>query len=164
MHGDEAQGSLPQFIVNNSTQAHNSQSQIWHPKITPYRLAVISTTLCLGTVKAVLTQQGKNIAPITIEWIMGVVFVLVWVLHHLTPFFLFIETLTASRSAVTTTPRAERRRSCLGSLHSTAWTLRGTSCPYFPSAALHTSPTSSSLYPVVTQIIRPSLYTESCLV
>ena len=75
--GDNALGLLPQFIVNNSTQVHNAQSQSWHPKITPYRLAVISTTLCLGTVKAVLTQQGRSIAPITIEWIMGVVLVLV---------------------------------------------------------------------------------------
>ena len=77
VHGDKTQGSLPQFIVNNPTQAHNAQTQGWHPKITPYRLVVISTTLCLGTAKAVLTQQGRSIAPITIEWIMGVVLVLV---------------------------------------------------------------------------------------
>ena len=75
VHGDNALGTPPQFIVDNSTQARNAQS--WHPKITPYRVAIISTTLCLGTVKAVLTQQGTSIAPITLEWIMGVVLMLV---------------------------------------------------------------------------------------
>jgi len=85
VHGDNALGTLPQFIVDNSNQARNARS--WHPKITPYRVAVISTTLCLGTVKAVLTLQGRSIAPITLEWIMSVVLMLVWVLHHLTLFF-----------------------------------------------------------------------------
>ncbi|KDR67394.1 hypothetical protein GALMADRAFT_232064 [Galerina marginata CBS 339.88] len=74
--GDHALGTLPQFIVDNSIQARNTQS--WHPKLTPYRVAIISTTLCLGTAKAVLTQQGRSFAPITLEWIMSVVLMLVF--------------------------------------------------------------------------------------
>ena len=91
VHSDNALGTLPQFIVNNSNQARNAQS--WHPKFTPYRVSVISTTLCLGTMKAVLTQQGRSIVPITLEWTMGGVDVGFTPSY---PIFLFIEISTAS--------------------------------------------------------------------
>ncbi|KDR69415.1 hypothetical protein GALMADRAFT_215105 [Galerina marginata CBS 339.88] len=62
------------FAPFNPTRWHNVQR--WHPKITPYRLAIILTTLSLGTAKAVLTQQGRNLLSITLEWITGVAVVL----------------------------------------------------------------------------------------
>ncbi|KDR66989.1 hypothetical protein GALMADRAFT_258652 [Galerina marginata CBS 339.88] len=45
----------------------------WHPKVTPYRLTVIVTTTFLGTAKTILTQRGSTLAPVTLEWILGVV-------------------------------------------------------------------------------------------
>ena len=44
----------------------------WHPKITVYRLLVISTTISLGSAKAVETFNGKLYVSTTIEWITGV--------------------------------------------------------------------------------------------
>jgi len=44
----------------------------WHPGITPYRLLVISTTISLGSAKAVATFYGKSYVSTTIEWIAGV--------------------------------------------------------------------------------------------
>ena len=44
----------------------------WHPKITVYRLLVISTTISLGSTKAVETFYGKSYISTTIEWIAGV--------------------------------------------------------------------------------------------
>ncbi|KDR79350.1 hypothetical protein GALMADRAFT_137197 [Galerina marginata CBS 339.88] len=68
----------PLSIGNDLDPTPGRQSRPWHPKITPYRLAFISTTLVLGTTKAVLTQQGRTIAPITLEWISGVLLALVF--------------------------------------------------------------------------------------
>ncbi|KDR70538.1 hypothetical protein GALMADRAFT_877822 [Galerina marginata CBS 339.88] len=45
----------------------------WHPKITPYRLIVLSTTVILGSAKALLTERGSIIVPITLEWLTGTV-------------------------------------------------------------------------------------------
>ncbi|KAF9560721.1 hypothetical protein CPC08DRAFT_665098 [Agrocybe pediades] len=45
----------------------------WHPRLTPYRLCILTTTLGLGTAKAIATQKGSNVLPITLEWIAGVV-------------------------------------------------------------------------------------------
>jgi len=53
-------------------QVSNSDSR-WHPKITLYRLSFISTTICLGSAKAVETSHGKSYVSTTIEWIAGVV-------------------------------------------------------------------------------------------
>ncbi|KIM49831.1 hypothetical protein M413DRAFT_438947 [Hebeloma cylindrosporum] len=60
----------------------NSGSR-WHPKITVYRLLVISTTISLGSAKAVATFYDKEYVSTTIEWIAGVavftfLFVLGW--------------------------------------------------------------------------------------
>ncbi|KDR79688.1 hypothetical protein GALMADRAFT_44522, partial [Galerina marginata CBS 339.88] len=44
-----------------------------HPKLSPYRLVVLSTMIGVGTAKAVLTQRGLTFASITMEWIAGTV-------------------------------------------------------------------------------------------
>ena len=44
----------------------------WHPKITVYRLLIISTTISLGSAKAAATFHGKSYVSITIEWVAGV--------------------------------------------------------------------------------------------
>jgi len=49
----------------------------WFPKISPYRFIVCSIPLAIGTVKAVLSQEGSVTTPITLEWISGVVIFLV---------------------------------------------------------------------------------------
>lgn len=45
----------------------------WHPKLTPYRLTVILTTIGLGTVKLVEVYNGNDTGTTTLEWISGVV-------------------------------------------------------------------------------------------
>jgi hypothetical protein len=62
--------------------------QRWHPKITPYRLLVLMVTVSFGTTKAILTYKGETIAPITLEWIAGVV---VSLLYFSRTFFLHRE-------------------------------------------------------------------------
>ena len=57
--------SIPAAGVSNSDPR-------WHPKITAYRLLVISTTISLGSAKAVATFYGKSYVSTTIEWIAGV--------------------------------------------------------------------------------------------
>ncbi|TFK31440.1 hypothetical protein BDQ12DRAFT_694141 [Crucibulum laeve] len=49
----------------------------WHPKLTPYRLCVLSLTISLGTAKAIATYRNESVVPITIEWFSGVVVFLV---------------------------------------------------------------------------------------
>ncbi|KDR78618.1 hypothetical protein GALMADRAFT_244074 [Galerina marginata CBS 339.88] len=53
----------------------------WHPKITPYRLTVLATTLCLGTAKAISTQRGSIFIPTTFEWLSGtVIFLMLFII------------------------------------------------------------------------------------
>jgi hypothetical protein len=59
------------FMNAPAAEASNSNSR-WHPKITVYRLLVISTTISLGSAKAVETFYGKSYVSTTIEWIAGV--------------------------------------------------------------------------------------------
>ncbi|KDR71326.1 hypothetical protein GALMADRAFT_144015 [Galerina marginata CBS 339.88] len=40
-----------------------------YPKITPYRLTVLATTIGLGTTKAILAQMGSTFMPTTLEWL-----------------------------------------------------------------------------------------------
>ncbi|KDR80015.1 hypothetical protein GALMADRAFT_222932 [Galerina marginata CBS 339.88] len=62
------------FIASNPSPAHLDHSPVaWHPKVTPYRLLFLSTTIALGTAKAILTYQGKAMISTTLEWIAGVV-------------------------------------------------------------------------------------------
>ncbi|KAF9480741.1 hypothetical protein BDN70DRAFT_877179 [Pholiota conissans] len=56
---------------------HSSSSETWHPKVTPYRLITLLTTICLGTAKAVAVQEGSQNEPITLEWVTGIVVFLV---------------------------------------------------------------------------------------
>ncbi|KAF9536826.1 hypothetical protein CPC08DRAFT_676976, partial [Agrocybe pediades] len=50
----------------------------WHPRLTPYRLLILTTTLSLGTAKAIATQKGSSMVPTTLEWISGVVLFIVF--------------------------------------------------------------------------------------
>ena len=45
----------------------------WHPKMSPYRVICFLSPLAIGTTKAVLSYRGNVTAPITLEWISGVV-------------------------------------------------------------------------------------------
>ncbi|KDR67031.1 hypothetical protein GALMADRAFT_283687 [Galerina marginata CBS 339.88] len=45
----------------------------WHPKITPYRLVILTTTIGLGTAKSVVTQRGSPLLPVTLEWFTATV-------------------------------------------------------------------------------------------
>jgi hypothetical protein len=47
--------------------------QNWFPKLTPYRLLIISTTIGLGTAKAYATAKGLSYVATSIEWIASVV-------------------------------------------------------------------------------------------
>ncbi|PPQ83886.1 hypothetical protein CVT25_000630 [Psilocybe cyanescens] len=49
----------------------NQTRKAWHPKITPYRLAILTTTVGLGTAKAIVTQKGGAIVSTTLEWVAG---------------------------------------------------------------------------------------------
>ncbi|KAH9481040.1 hypothetical protein JR316_0005559 [Psilocybe cubensis] len=55
--------------------------QRWHPKMTPYRLVVLLTTIGLGTAKAIMAHCGNSIVSTTLEWISGVLLFLI--LHGL---------------------------------------------------------------------------------
>jgi hypothetical protein len=52
-------------------------SERWHPKLTVYRLLIICLTAGSGLAKAILAYRGETTAPITIEWVFGVVVLLV---------------------------------------------------------------------------------------
>ena len=65
-------GGISPHFTNTPVPVSNSDSR-WHPKITAYRLLVISTTISLGSAKAIATLFGKSYASTTIEWIGGVV-------------------------------------------------------------------------------------------
>jgi hypothetical protein len=58
-------------ISDESNSSSNSNSR-WQPKVTVYRLLVISTTISLGSAKAVAVFYGKSYVSTTIEWIAGV--------------------------------------------------------------------------------------------
>ena len=51
----------------------------WHPRITPFRLLTLGTTIALGTAKAVETYQKAIYVSVTLEWILGVVVFTMWV-------------------------------------------------------------------------------------
>jgi len=50
----------------------------WHPKITPFRLLTLGTTIALGTAKAVETYREAIYVSVTLEWILGVVVFTMW--------------------------------------------------------------------------------------
>lgn len=56
-----------------SDQSNSNSNSRWQPKVTVYRLLVISTTISLGSAKAVAVFDGKSYVSTTIEWIAGVV-------------------------------------------------------------------------------------------
>ena len=60
-------GDISTFMNAPAVEISNSDPR-WHPKITVYRLLVISTTISLGSAKAVETFYGKSYASTTIEW------------------------------------------------------------------------------------------------
>ncbi|KDR71325.1 hypothetical protein GALMADRAFT_144014 [Galerina marginata CBS 339.88] len=55
---------------------------LWHPKVTPYRLMVLSTTIGLGTAKAISAQKGSaQYVSTTFEWIGGTFFLILFVVN-----------------------------------------------------------------------------------
>ena len=52
----------------------------WHPKLTFYRLLVILSTVGLAAAKTTTSYLILTFASITLEWILGVVVFLLWVL------------------------------------------------------------------------------------
>ncbi|KAF9478428.1 hypothetical protein BDN70DRAFT_921893 [Pholiota conissans] len=54
----------------------NASTVSWHPKLTLYRLLVITATVGLGIAKAATSYLNFTYASITLEWILGVVVVL----------------------------------------------------------------------------------------
>ncbi|TDL16799.1 hypothetical protein BD410DRAFT_795004 [Rickenella mellea] len=51
----------------------HAQPEPRHPKLTGYRIIVISLTTIFGVSKAALAYQGESAAPTTLEWVLGVV-------------------------------------------------------------------------------------------
>lgn len=62
---------------NTPADVYISHSK-WHPKISPYRLWVIATTVGFGTAKSVSVRTGDASIPTTLEWIAGTVIFLMW--------------------------------------------------------------------------------------
>ncbi|KDR71468.1 hypothetical protein GALMADRAFT_253773 [Galerina marginata CBS 339.88] len=52
------------------TNSHASSTS-WHPKISPYRLFIISSGISLSTVKLVSSRNGDMALSTTLEWISG---------------------------------------------------------------------------------------------
>ena len=83
-------------ISDESNSISNSR---WQPKVTIYRLLVISTTIALGSAKAVAVFYGKSYVSTTIEWIAGVVVstalsspvLLIFIIAHLTNIPVFLQ-------------------------------------------------------------------------
>jgi len=63
----------------------------WHPKLTLYRLLVIVSTVGLAVAKTATSYLNLTFASITLEWILGVVVFLLWVLSI--PIFLTLNDL-----------------------------------------------------------------------
>jgi len=55
-----------------SAESRSNSNSRWQPKLTVYRVLVISTTISLGSAKSVAVFNGKSYVSITIEWIAGV--------------------------------------------------------------------------------------------
>ncbi|KAF5327258.1 hypothetical protein D9619_003935 [Psilocybe cf. subviscida] len=60
-----------------SDPSPSSSLRRWHPKVTPYRLLVLGTTMGVGTTKAMAAQRGDEGASTTLEWVSGVVIFLI---------------------------------------------------------------------------------------
>src|SRR5690349_11534840 len=54
-------------------------ARLWHPKATPFRFLTTLSVAGLGILKAILTYQGSQLAPVTVEWICGTLLFLVYV-------------------------------------------------------------------------------------
>ena len=51
----------------------SAQTRHWHPKVTPYRLLVIFTTIGLGTAKAYTVSRNLVFVATSIEWVTSVI-------------------------------------------------------------------------------------------
>jgi len=56
-----------------------AQPDRWYPKITPFRLLTLGTTIALGTAKAVETYKQVTYVSVTLEWVLGVVVFMMYV-------------------------------------------------------------------------------------
>lgn len=63
-----------------SSRIPSASSLSWNPKLTLYRLLVILSTVSLAIAKTATSYLNLTFASITLEWILGVVIFLLWVL------------------------------------------------------------------------------------
>ncbi|KAH9485552.1 hypothetical protein JR316_0002462 [Psilocybe cubensis] len=57
----------------SESAAYNQDDGRWHPKVSAYRLSVITTTIAFGTAKAISFQTGNTFISTTLEWAAGTV-------------------------------------------------------------------------------------------
>lgn len=63
----------PPFNIAHAGNEANVSSS-WHPKLTAYRFTFVAVTIALGTAKA--ARQSSSAASVTIEWVSGIVVLL----------------------------------------------------------------------------------------
>ncbi|KDR84522.1 hypothetical protein GALMADRAFT_133798 [Galerina marginata CBS 339.88] len=73
------QHSTTSPVLYEHSDLHTSPLTLsWHPKITPYRLLTLTTTVGFGTWKTVSTQEGSTTTSTTIEWVTGTLLALLF--------------------------------------------------------------------------------------
>jgi len=93
----------------------------WHPKLTPFRLLTLGTTIALGTAKAVESYKQVTYVSVTLEWVLGVVAFLMYV-YFLSLFITYpIVSADIILLVVLKRPRQRTRNTCLGSSRLIAW-------------------------------------------
>ncbi|KDR72290.1 hypothetical protein GALMADRAFT_213312 [Galerina marginata CBS 339.88] len=60
-----------------STDAASEFPTSWHPKLTPFRLLNVLIPVSIASAKTITSLRGDSTAPITLEWISGIVVFLV---------------------------------------------------------------------------------------
>ncbi|PPR03112.1 hypothetical protein CVT24_012415 [Panaeolus cyanescens] len=50
----------------------------WYPKLTPYRLLTVLVGVGLGTLKAILVAQGRVLASVEVEWVIGTAVIIIF--------------------------------------------------------------------------------------
>lgn len=83
-HSESIDAHDGSFLVHDDVESHipaqtSAAYRRWHPKISPYRLWVILTTIGFGTAKSVFAATGNSFIPTTLEWIAGTVIFLMYV-------------------------------------------------------------------------------------
>ncbi|PPR03115.1 hypothetical protein CVT24_012418 [Panaeolus cyanescens] len=77
--GDEAISSMSDEREQASPLNATIQTW-WYPKLTPYRLLTVLVGVGLGTLKAILVSQGRELASVGLEWVLGTIVVIIFFL------------------------------------------------------------------------------------